>query len=352
MNYLSDRRFSLLFRTIRFLLALSVLSILALAEQATSPAGAADSTDLRHRIEKNVRAHFKVPNRVQIEVSQPRPSELNGYDAATVTLISGEKRNPYEFYVSKDGKTLAQLNKLDVSQDPFEVAGRPSRGAADAKVTVIVWDDFQCPYCAIGYKTLFSDVLPQYQDRVRVVYKDFPLMEIHPWAVHAAVDANCLFAQSNDAYWDYAGYVHSNQKEIRGADQPLAKQLAALDASALDAGKKYKMDLPKLQACVKAQDDKAVQASAKYGEQALGIDATPTIYINGTKLDGAVPADELRSALNNALHEAGVPAPEIKSEAKPAASSTAAPPGLVAPADAKDARSAEKPAATDPPKSR
>ena len=350
MKYLSDRRFSLLFRGFRFLLTLSLLSCLALSAQTTG--ANADATDLRHRIEKNVRAHFKVPNRVQIEVSQPRPSELNGYDAVTVTLISGEKRNPYEFFVSKDGKTLAQLNKLDVSQDPLDVAGRPSRGAADAKVTVIVWDDFQCPYCAIGYKTLFSDVLPQYQDRVRVVYKDFPLMEIHPWAVHAAVDANCLFAQSNDAYWDYAGYVHSNQKEIRGADQPLEKQLAALDASALDAGKKYKMDLPKLQACVKAQDDKAVQASAKYGEQALGIDATPTIYINGTKLDGAVPADELRSALNNALHEAGVAAPEIKSEAKPAASSPAAPPGVPTPAAAKDARPAEKPAASDPPKSR
>src|SRR5439155_16267430 len=154
-------------------------------------------------------------------------------------------------------------------------------------------------------------------------------------------------AQNNDAYWDFAGYVHNNQKEIRGADQPLEKQLAALDASALDAGKKYKMDVPKLQACVKAQDDKAVQASAKYGEQALGIDATPTIYINGTKLDGAVPADELRAALNTALHDAGVPVPEIKGEAKPAASSAApSPPG------AKDAKSAEKPAAADPPKSR
>ena len=118
----------MLFRTLRFLLALSVLSILALAEQATSPAGAADSTDLRNRIEKNIRAHFKVPNRVQIEVGQTRPSEFTGYDAVTITLINGEKRNPYEFYVSKDGKTLAQLNKMDVSQDPFDIAGRPSRG--------------------------------------------------------------------------------------------------------------------------------------------------------------------------------------------------------------------------------
>ena len=79
----------MLFRGFRFLLTLSLLSCLALSAQTTG--ANADATDLRHRIEKNVRAHFKVPNRVQIEVSQPRPSELNGYDAVTVTLISGEK---------------------------------------------------------------------------------------------------------------------------------------------------------------------------------------------------------------------------------------------------------------------
>ena len=333
----------MLFRILRSLLISSLFFALVLAAQTTS----SDSADLRNRIEKNVRAHFKVPNRVQIEVGQPRPSELNGYDAVTITLVNGDRRNAYDFYVSKDGKTLAQLNKMDVSQDPFDVSGRPSRGAADAKVTVIVWDDFQCPYCAMGYKTLFDEVLPQYKDRVRVVYKDFPLMEIHPWAVHAAVDANCLFAQSNDAYWDFAGYVHNNQKQIKGANQPLEKQFAALDASALDAGKKYNMDLPKLQACVKTQDDKAVQASAKYGEQALGIDATPTLYINGTKLDGAVPADELRATLNSALKDAGVPVPENKSEAKPSASAAPA----TSPPTAKDAKPAEKPAASDPPKS-
>ena len=90
-----------------------------------------------------------------------------------------------------------------------------------------------------------------------------------------------------------------------------------------------------------------LEVAGVIGEQALGIDATPTIYINGTKLDGAVPADELRAALNTALHDAGVPVPEIKGEAKPAAGSAApSPPGT------KDAKSAEKPAAADPPKSR
>ena len=256
-----------------------------------------------------------MPANVKIEVSQGRPSELSGYDVVTVTLVEGDKRSPHDFYLSKDGNTLAQLSKMDVSKYPFETAGRPSVGAQDAKVTVIVYDDFQCPYCARGYKTLMHDVLPDYKDKVRIIYKDFPLSDIHPWAIHAAVDANCLFAQSNDAYWDFADYVHGNQAAIRGENRPLPDQFAALDHSALDYGKKHNLDSSKLDSCVKAQDSSAVMASSRYGERALGIDATPTIFINGSRYDGAVPEDDLREALNTALKDAGVTPPPSKTGA-------------------------------------
>ena len=230
----------------------------------------------------------------------------------TVTLVEGDKRSPHDFYLSKDGNTLAQLSKMDVSKFPFDTGGRPSIGAKDAKVTVLVYDDFQCPYCARSYKTMMHSVFPDYKDKVRIVYKDFPLAEIHPWAVHAAVDANCLFDQSNDAYWDFADYVHSNQGAIKGDNRPLPDQLAALDKSAEDYGKRRNLNATKLEACVKAQDSAAVMASSRYGERALGIDATPTIFINGTRFDGAVPEEDLRAALNDALKDAGVTPPPAK----------------------------------------
>ena len=74
---------------------------------------------------------------------------------------------------------------------------------------------------------------------------------------------------------------------------------------------KHNLDVPKLQACLKAQDEKAVRASMREGDN-LGVDATPTMFVNGQKLDGAVPAEDVRVALDQALKDAGVAPPEHK----------------------------------------
>lgn len=282
------------------------------------------TTDLNTRIEKNVRAHFKIPKRIAIEVGPRRPNPGFGdHDQITVTLVNGTHRTPYEFLVSKDGNRLIQLASIDIGKDPFDTVGRPSRGASpsQAKVTVLVYDDFQCPYCAQGHKTLMSEILPEYKQNVRVVYKDFPLEQIHPWAIRAAVNANCLFDQKNDAYWDFADYVHASQKEIRGPDKekPVQEQLESLDRAALSYGSKHGLDMNRLQACVKAQDESAVRASMKYGDETLGIESTPTMFINGERVEGAIPVEELRKVLNAALREAGASPPERQASAsKPA----------------------------------
>ncbi len=280
---------------------------------------------LQQRIEENLRARFRIPATVTLEITARKPSDFSGYDQITVTLVGNGHRSPNDFLLSKDGMTLAQLHKIDLRKDPFAVDNRPLRGTADAKVKVIVYDDFECPYCAKGYQTLFSDVLPEYKDKILIVYKDFPLFEIHPWAIHAAVDANCLGAQSSDAYWAFSDYVHANQGLISGDKKPLPDQFAALDHSTQDYGQKHNLDLPRLEACVKAQDETAVRDSLKYGEETLGVEATPTLFVNGTKLDGAVPADDLRGILNAALEKAGVPLPAAEIKAKSEIGSKAVP---------------------------
>ncbi|MBZ5665243.1 MAG: DsbA family protein [Acidobacteriia bacterium] len=192
----------------------------------------------------------------------------------------------------------------------IDVSGRPARGNKDAKVTVVNYDDFECPFCSRMHSTLFPGLFKEYGDRVLFIYKDYPLEEIHPWAVHAAVDANCLAAQNGDAYWDYADYLHANQHSISG-EKGRDGQNAELDKLATSQGQKHSLDVPKLQACVKAQDEKAVRASMREGE-AVGVDATPAMFVNGQKLDGAVPAEEIRLALDRALQDAGVAPPEHK----------------------------------------
>ena len=122
-----------------------------------------------------------------------------------VKFSYGEQTQTREFLLSKDGKTLISVMKMDLTRDPqaemmakIDLKGRPVRGNKDAKVTVVVYDDFQCPYCSRMHQTL-NDVLKSYGDRIKVVYKDFPLMEIHPWAERAAIDSDCLAKQSADA---------------------------------------------------------------------------------------------------------------------------------------------------------
>ena len=273
--------------------------------------------DLSRVIERQVRVHYSLPPNVKVTLGPLRSSEFPNYDAVTVTFSSPDKKQDFEFLLSHDHKTLLRMTKMDLTKDPYadvmqkvDLNGRPTRGKKDAKVTVISYDDFECPFCSRLHQTLFPGLLKEYGDRVLFIYKDYPLEEIHPWAVHAAVDANCLAAENSDAYWDYADYLHANQHVISG-EKGRDGQNAELDKLATEQGQKHNLDLPKLQACVKAQDEKAVRASMREGD-ALGVDATPAMFINGAKLDGAVPAEEVRLAIDQALKDAGVAPPAHK----------------------------------------
>jgi protein-disulfide isomerase len=270
------------------------------------------SNELSQRIEHQLRTTYNVPAGVKVVLSAPHASEFPNYDAITATFDDGGKKQNVEFLLSKDQKTLVRMTKMDLSKDPYaeimqkiDVKGRPIRGNPNAKVVAVNYDDFQCPYCSRVHETLFPTLLKEYGDRIAFIYKDFPLSEIHPWAIHAAVNANCLAAQSNDAYWDFADYIHAN-RQVVNSEKGLDNQFAALDRLTLSQADKYKLDTGKLQSCVKAQKDDAVKASVKEGES-LGITGTPTIFVNGQMLDGARPVSDFRALFDGALQQAGVP---------------------------------------------
>jgi protein-disulfide isomerase len=273
--------------------------------------------DVARLLERQVRSTYSVPSEVKVIVGQLRPSEFSNFDALTITFDESGKKKDYEFLLAKDRKTLIRMTRIDLTKDPYaevmkkiDVTGRPARGAKDAKVVAVNYDDFECPFCSRMHSALFPTLLKEYGDRVRFIYKDYPLDEIHPWAIHAAVDANCLAAQNGDAYWDFADYLHANQKEI-SSEKTRDGQNSALDKLAIQQGQKHNLDAAKLQACVKTQDDSAVRASQREGDK-LGVSATPAMFVNGQKIDGAVPIEEVRAVLDSALKDAGVAPPEHK----------------------------------------
>jgi protein-disulfide isomerase len=319
------RLFVLLFR--RSVLAVVLLCLGCAAQSNSNPA------DLNQRIERRLRVYLsgQVPPSVQISVGPRTPSpDFPNYDKITVTLSLGERKQTTDFLLSKDGKELVRVTKLDISKDPFaeimsklDVAGRPVRGNKDAKVTIVNFDDFECPFCSRMHQTLVNDILKAYGDRVRVIYKDYPLAEIHPWATRAAIDANCVAAQSPDAYWDLADYFHANQREITGSGKKLEDQFKSVDEAAIMAAQKHKVDLAKLQSCIKAQPGQVVKDSVKEAT-GLGIQATPTMFVNGDRVDGALPPAELHAIIDRALREAGQPVPTQAAAVSPAAPAPAA----------------------------
>lgn len=295
---------------------LLLIICLGCAAQSVSP-------DLTQKIERQVRAYYKVPPEFKVLVGTASPSsDFPNFDTLVVTVDGGERKQDFNFLISKDRSSLIRINKFDLSKDPYaatmskiNTTGRPTRGAKASKVVVVNFDDLECPFCSRMHQTLFPEILKEYGDEVTFIYKDYPLVEIHPWAIHAAVDANCLAAQNNDAYWDFADYIHANQHEVSNEKTPAAR-LEALDRLTLLQGQKHSLDTVRLQACVKAQDESAVKASMKEAE-GIGVDATPTLFINGEKVDGAVPPGELRAALDRALKDANLPVPNHASAPAP-----------------------------------
>jgi protein-disulfide isomerase len=271
--------------------------------------------DLARKIEHQVRAFYNLPPDVKVTIGVITPaSDVPGYDSVSVKLDQEGKQKDYTFLLSRDRNTMLRVTKFDLSKDAYadlmskiDLSGRPSRGAKGAKVVVVNFDDFECPFCSRMHQTLFPEIFKEYGDRVTFYYKDYPLAEIHPWAIHAAVDAGCLTSQNADAFWDFADAIHANKQVVDNERTPDAR-LEVVDKLALLQGQRHNVDLPKLNACLKAQNEDAVRASMKEANS-LGVDATPTMFINGQKIDGAVPIDEVRAALDSALRDVGQPVP-------------------------------------------
>ncbi|HEX3372842.1 MAG TPA: thioredoxin domain-containing protein [Edaphobacter sp.] len=297
------------FRTLIFALSLVAPGfVLGCHAQTSTEPGSKLSPDLARRVEVLIRSKSSIPPDYDIQIGLRTRSEVPGFDAITVTFVTqGKSSKPVTFLLSTDGKTLAQFNKYDISKDPKLLVsgeGRPSRGGpANAPVLIVGFDDLECPYCAKMHQQLFPALTERYKDKIHIVYRDFPLDQ-HPWAMRAAIDTNCVAAQSPAGYWNLVDYIHAHASEMGGEEKSLAKANDMLDSLSRDEGKRQKLNIDALNACIAKQDDSAVKASMKLGES-LGVDSTPAFFINGEKLEGALPVEYVYRMIDNALIASG-----------------------------------------------
>lgn len=199
-------------------------------------------------------------------------------------------------YFSKDGKYFMRGELNDVALDPFaenrsslHIDGNPSKGPADARVTVVEFSDFECPHCRELSRTL-KDIEPKYP-QVRFVFKDFPLVQIHPWAMTAALAARCAYAHSPAAFWKVQEAIFANQ-DIISADNAWDE----LEELVLQVG----ISREAFRACVAAPETRQAIDANIADARALKITSTPTVYVNGRPLVGG-GKDPLEQFINYEL---------------------------------------------------
>jgi protein-disulfide isomerase len=267
------------------------------------------SPELAHRLEAMIRSKVDLPSASSISFSSRSTSEIPGFDrldAHFSSSFNGATGN-ISLLLSKDGTRVAQFTSYDIGTDPrlkFPADDRPSRGGpANAPVVIVGYDDLECPYCAQLHAELFPALTDRYKDQVRIVYRSYP-SEGHPWAMRAAVDTDCLGAESAPAYWAAVDHIHAHSAEYGGTEHSLTKAQQQIDEEVKEQGQSFRVDGSVLNACIARQDTAPQNASLRQGEQ-LGVIKTPTLFINGVKIDGAVPIKFMFEMVDNALKASG-----------------------------------------------
>src|SRR5262245_57746295 len=191
-------------------------------------------------------------------------------------------------------KRLRERAKVAVHLVPphFDVAADgPSKGPADAKVTIIEFSDFQCPYCQRSVATI-EKILAKYPSDVRIVYRHLPLEAIHPFARGAAEAAVC--ADEQGLFWAYHDKLFQNNRALAKEDLLRYAGEAGLDAA-------------KFQACVDERRSKDKVETDLQAARAGGISGTPAFVVNGVLLTGAQPPEEFYPVIDAALAKAASP---------------------------------------------
>lgn len=262
--------------------SLVVASASALGQQ--QPAGSASPETLK-KIEGFLRNYFALGPEFKITVGAPKELGNSGLSEVPIQVKSSNGGDDIKMYLTKDGRYLLRGEINDLTVDPLaenlskmKLEGAPVYGDANAPITVVEYSDFECPVCRNLHDAI-RGMLPNYP-QVRIIFKDYPIEQIHPWARTAALAGRCACHQDPKAFWKMYDLIYDNQELISAAnayDKML--EYAARAGLSTDA---FKSCLASSQA---ASEVDASIANANL----LEVRSTPTLFINGRRLVGADP---------------------------------------------------------------
>jgi protein-disulfide isomerase len=241
---------------------------------------------------------------ITLKIDDPKPSKyLPGFSEVTVHLTSGTTSRDDLYYVSADGQTIVSGDVYNMSKSPFQsnldrlnLEGAPSFGPANAPVTIVEFGDLQCPDCKMEAPVLRQAMPAEFGSKVRVVFKDFPLESIHPWARAAAIAGRCVYRQNKESFWKFYDWMYENQQDIE-AD--------TLNPKILKWAADNKLDGTQIGRCIETKATEAEVNKNIAEGRALGVRGTPSLFINGRKI-GGLQWQDLQMVLKIELEHVGV----------------------------------------------
>jgi len=252
------------------------------AAAANGTAGA--STQAQKNIEAYLRNLYAFGPDVKLIVGPLKESPVEGILETNIDVTIGENKQNARFYVSKDGKFLFRGELSDMTKDPLaqnlaqiRMTDAPALGDPKAPVTIVEYSDFECPVCRSLHDVL-RGMLPNYAGKVRVIFKDFPIEQLHPWARTAAIAGRCAYQEKPEAFWKMYDLIYDNQEIISAANA-----WTKMTDYAAQAG----LDGDAFKSCMASPEaGAAVNASHANGET-LEVNSTPTVFVNGRRMVGA-----------------------------------------------------------------
>jgi protein-disulfide isomerase len=228
-------------------------------------------------------------------------ANFKGSKEGTLNIAGPQGNKAVQFIASPDLKYVVVGEVLDTSVDPakavmakINVTGEPFKGAKDAKVTIVEYSDFQCPFCKRGYDTIENQVLKQYEGKVKFYFRHFPL-PFHPWAMPSAIAAECAKLQKPEAYWKLYDAYFAHQGEVNPQN---------VKEKGVEFLKDSGIDMAKWNTCYDGKET-AAKVNAQHDEgAALGVTGTPAFFINGRMLVGAQPFEQFKNVIDDELASA------------------------------------------------
>ena len=217
-------------------------------------------TNINEQVKERIFAYMK---------EQKREEMISGFVAKLT------KSSPVEVYFKKP--------KANVK---VEAGNAPVEGGENAKVTMVVFSDFQCPFCSKG-GIVMNEVKKKYGSKIKIAFKHFPL-PMHSDAIPASQASMCVYEQDKGKFWKYHDILFKNQQNLKPED--LAKHAKAAGA-----------DEKKFKECFDSKKfADHVKADMAYGEK-LGVRSTPTFFVNGQILSGALPLEQFSEVIDEEL---------------------------------------------------